>query len=436
MSADARSSCPSWVNDLHLYTLNYQEHSYAGDVSTTTDYGIVTPPSVYDRNCTTVRNADGSYSFPYDDNGVNCRWPLRPNSTARTCVCDPTRRICVPESVRSALLPSSAAMWFGIGVAAPAALALTLLLIRELLRRCGYCGGGDGGEGGSSGDNAGSATLMDTLYTYFSLYQECFNLGTGVTYLMNSQYANKTLLNLTVIFTCAPLLPYLWTCLPYTTANALFRRFTTHKYHTWFWCGLDCVGKIKAWPYWTGIWVWFFLWDIPMTAIIMLILGPILWKAEVLILVDAYKLWTGQDAARSTKIPAFGPRLYHSRVIGTLLLDSFPLLVLQVYNNVLLSSYGLYGWDKVAIVSATTSALSLAVSLWSLYGEYRRVGLNWAEWEMPSLNPFEVAREKYKGAREKLKGVRIAVRGCGTPATASADGDDEGDDNEGCVRKM
>ena len=311
-----------------------------------------------------------------------------------------------------------------------AALALTLLLIRELLRRCGYCGcGGGSGEGGSSGDDAGSATLMDTLYTYFSLYQECFNLGTGVTYLMNSQYANKMLLDLTVIFTCAPLLPYLWTCLPYTTANALYRRVTLHNYHTEFWCGLGFVDKIKTWQYWLGcIWVLFFLWDIPVTAIIMLLLGPILWKAEVLILVDAYKLWTGQDAARSTKIPAFGPRLYHSRVIATMLLDSLPLLVLQVYNNVLLSSYGLYGWDKVAIVSATTSALSLAVSLWTLYGEYRRVGVNWAAWEMPTLNPFESARNTVKGARETLQGVQIALRGCGKPARVSAGGDDEGED--------
>jgi hypothetical protein len=283
-----------------------------------------------------------------------CQWPVTQNSTKRTCICDPKTSKCVPNSVISGLLTTTQATYLGLLICGLPALAIAALVTHELWK--------------------GRAPAFGVFY---ALVCEALNLGSTIVYFFSSQYANTLLFGLSAGFIGAPLLVYFYHCTFTLKENALYKTFS---YDVALKDQCDSLGN-----YLKGQWNF-------IVSICVTLIGTLLWKAEVLIVPGVFKFWTGEHVAPSEAVPLFSAELYHKRMLSTLLLDSAPSLAIQVYNNIVLASYGMFGWDVIAIVSAAFSGLSIVNALYgSVYKPIRKHGLNFSQWEMPEFNPIKAA---------------------------------------------
>ena len=283
-----------------------------------------------------------------------CQWPTTQNSTARTCVCDPSTSLCVPNSVISGLLTKTQATYAGLLISGLPALAITALVIHEL--RHGR---------------------RPAFGAFYALTCEALNLGSTIVYFFSSQYANTLLFGLSAGFVCAPLLVYFYHCTFTLKDNALYKACS---FNVALNEQCDSLGNYLKMQ-----------WNI-IVGLCVTLLGTLLWKAEVLIVPGVFEFWTGERMAPSAAVPLFSAELYHKRMLSTLLLDSCPSLAIQVYNNIMLASYGMFGWDVVAIVSAAFSGLSIVNALYgSVYKPIQKYGLNFSRWEMPEFNPIKAA---------------------------------------------
>ena len=300
-----------------------------------------------------------------------CQWPINRNSTKRACICDPATSRCVPNSVISALLSKKQATYVGLIISALPALAITVLIIHELLQDRPFA-----------------------FFVFYALINEALNLGTTIVYFFASQYANTLLFGLSIGFVCAPLLVYFYHCTYTLKDNALYKALS---FDVALKDSCDSLGNflMSQWNTYVGICV--------------TLIGTLLWKAEVLIVPSVFQFWTGERMPPSASVPLFSANLYHKRMLSTLLLDSAPSLAIQVYNNILLAKYGMYGWDKFAIVSAAFSGASIVNSLYgSAYTPIKQFGLNFSRWEMPDFNPINGILSMLAMLSDKVAGKQEA----------------------------
>ena len=120
---------------------------------------------------------------------------------------------------------------------------------------------------------------------------------------------------------------------------------------------------------------------------VFLVLGPILWKAELLTIPMFMKSVSGRYFKPHSDGSPFSAQLYHMRIFFGVLLQSLPQLAIQVSNNVALRRLGFReSWSPSSIASVSFSTVSVVIGVKQIWDQVyvKKHGFEFKEWEMPA----------------------------------------------------
>lgn len=129
------------------------------------------------------------------------------------------------------------------------------------------------------------------------------------------------------------------------------------------------------------------------SAIVGVVVGPLLWQSELMLIPSVFRCLAGGHAGKSIIVSdsggaLFDARLYHCRVLWGWLCRSVPLIVLQAFNNQELTAKGINGWDAISIVSLGFSCFQCIIGLYTFYGQWKAHGMELGKWHLPSLGDW------------------------------------------------
>jgi hypothetical protein len=285
------------------------------------------------------------------------------------CMCDPETLLCVhPDIVNAILSAAHAGIIAAVFTALPAGVVVYYMFVVR-----------------------SSAPVLITLVN------QVIDLCTDVFYTCRSQYGSLALLNVHLILLVTALLPYV--CIVILSGRAL-RAPKHHGAYARLHFVLSSQSKPRAA-------LAAFLQRIVLVSRVLVLVGPLLWKAEVLIMPAGWSWFTGEetpaadDAAHEKTAAAadvredadsskgvFDPRMYHIRVLSSWLLQSLPMIVVQCLNNNKLTEYGVDGWDATACIPMASSAVGCACGLYTMLQQLRKHGFALHTWDMPILDSW------------------------------------------------
>jgi hypothetical protein len=220
-----------------------------------------------------------------------------------------------------------------------------------------------------------------------TLANQVIDLFTDVFYTCRSQYGSLLLLNLHLILLVSALVPYL--CIVLLSGKAL-RAPERHGAYARLHIVLPQSKPLAVLAAcWNGLaWV-----------VVYLLVGPLLWKAEVLIMPAGWAWFVGDasgaavvpegdEAPEANAPPTFDPALYHVRVMSSWLLQALPMIVIQCLNNQELTRYSINAWDVTACISVAASAFACLCGLYTILRQLRRHGFRLRHWTVPSLESW------------------------------------------------
>ncbi len=316
------------------------------------------------------------------------------------CMCDPERNTCVhPDIVNAILSEANAGIIAAVLTALPAGVVFYYMLVVR-----------------SSGP------------VIFTLINQAADLFLDVFYACRSQYGSLALLNVHLILLVSALLPYLSIII---LSGRALRAPEHHGAYARLHITLSPQSKPRAaLAAFCNALSW---------CIVYLFIGPLLWKAEILIMPAPWSWLTGdeappaaadstlarggassvapaatdneaaydkKDAAADDDVAAaeepstkgvFNAQMYHIRVLSSWLLQALPMVIVQCLNNNKLTQYGVDGWDTTARISLASSAIACATGLFTLLQQLRKHGLALSTWDMPSLDTWKETVKKIVG---------------------------------------
>ena len=143
--------------------------------------------------------------------------------------------------------------------------------------------------------------------------------------------------------------------------------------------------------------------------VLFVVVGSLLWRAELLTLPLVTKWLTGVEFTEAPGAP-MSPTLYHVRQVATLFLQSIPALALQCLNNSRLSIYGIpNAWSLANIVSVVFSGFSACAALAQVGRQLKRHGFALQEWDLPRFTFQNAASALGKDVKEDLNGAALHI---------------------------
>ncbi len=358
------------------------------DASYERNYIALVHTWILDSSCALALTSAGEWRMQCasDESALKNRVHEQSAAAAYTvCMCDPEEKTCVhPDIVNAILSEANAGIIAAVFTALPAGVVLYYMLVVR-----------------SSGP------------VVFTLLNQAVDMFLDVFYSCRSQYGSLPLLNVHLILLVSALLPYV--CIVILSGRALRAAPERHGIYAHLHITLAPLSKPRAaLAAFCNVISW---------CVVYLILGPVLWKAEILILPASWSWFTGDVAPTSGAAPigaaaapaksaavardvaeeqhsshgVFDAQMYHIRVLSSWLLQSLPMIIVQCLNNNKLTQYGVDGWDTTARISLASSAIACATALFTLVQQLRKHGLALSTWDMPSLDTWKDTGKKVVG---------------------------------------